>query len=496
MILLSVFYSPMNRIFKESIILFSGSLAVILITSLLFNSARKKEESLSLVDVCKQSGYLRYDGQSWNCDDLENIIGKITREDEQEIKEALRSSSLSPEKITTIIQEKIISKDIDSLDWDLLKDYPNDCGSGKAVRKIGDKIECISIWNDHNDIPSASPSDGDRDHFSTADQIYDWVINQGYSTSSGNGSVSKDDLTDLGSLSFDWDDSEISDALTINNSGSVDWESLISYPTACSAGKAVQAIGDTLTCVDVSGGTSLWTDSGSITYLTSTSDDLALGGTDSSAPFFFDTGSSKLYVDNLRVGGTSDYLEITSSGQLVFSGNATVWDDIRVPVTSAKAGGSKVPGFEKFKDNGSGSQGVFTYMFDASQEEELYFTVQLPHSYKPGSDIYPHVHWTTTSNNTGNVRWGLEYTWSTTSSVFSNSTILTATSAASGTAYTSQYTAFSAISGTGKNESSMLVCRVFRDADDSGDTHADDTALLEIDFHFEKEKMGTDNQNP
>src|SRR4029079_8147468 len=43
-------------------------------------------------------------------------------------------------------------------------------------------------------------------------------------------------------------DGFVADNLTISSSGSVDWTALTNYPTGCSAGQAVTAVGDTLTC--------------------------------------------------------------------------------------------------------------------------------------------------------------------------------------------------------------------------------------------------------
>ncbi len=88
-----------------------------------------------------------------------------------------------------------------------------------------------------------------------------------------------------------------------------------------------------------------------------------------------------------------------ADGTIVLEGNATVWDDFLVNPDATSRGGSKTPvwggtGGTAFKNN-SGSQGVFLWMFSASQEQEVYFTVQLPHKYKVGTDLYPHVHWTT-----------------------------------------------------------------------------------------------------
>ena len=53
------------------------------------------------------------------------------------------------------------------------------------------------------------------------------------------------------------------------------------------------------------GGSSLWTDGGTVTYLTSLTDDLAIGGTDSTAPFFFDESAGSLRIDG-HVGISAD----------------------------------------------------------------------------------------------------------------------------------------------------------------------------------------------
>src|SRR5690606_21642551 len=43
-------------------------------------------------------------------------------------------------------------------------------------------------------------------------------------------------------------DAYVADTLTIDGSSSVQWVALTGYPTACPAGEAVTAVGDTLTC--------------------------------------------------------------------------------------------------------------------------------------------------------------------------------------------------------------------------------------------------------
>jgi hypothetical protein len=161
------------------------------------------------------------------------------------------------------------------------------------------------------------------------------------------------------------------------------------------------------------------------------------------------------------------------------------WEDFRMPATSSKTGGSKDPDFAKFVDNGSGSQGVFTYLFDKTTEEELYFIMQLPHQWVEGSEIRPHVHCAPMDTGTGTLRWGLEYTWQ---NVFGGAfpatqIIYTAATAMPGVAKSHLLLPFtSAIDGTGKTLSSCLFLRVFRDT--ANDNYNNDAALIELDFHI------------
>lgn len=174
----------------------------------------------------------------------------------------------------------------------------------------------------------------------------------------------------------------------------------------------------------------------------------------------------------------------------------TVWDDIRVSLISTNTGSANAPDFTKFTDNGSSSGGVYLYLFDASTEEEVWFDVQIPHKYKAGSNLRPHVHWAPTSTNTGNVVWGLEYVAHSEGDTIGNSTIITVTDAGDGTAKKHQIVNFPEIDGTNLEESSIINCRFFRKAADAGDTYTGDAAVLSIDFHFEIEKMGTDDEYP
>jgi hypothetical protein len=196
-----------------------------------------------------------------------------------------------------------------------------------------------------------------------------------------------------------------------------------------------------------------------------------------------DTGEIRIGSD----GGTTNYSAFESDGTLEFNGTATVFDDLRIPGLSVKLGAS-APDLAAFLGAGN----LLVLRFDGgATTEQVYFTVQLPHSYKEGSNITPHVHWSAVDGNAGNVHWQLEYTWQNIDGTFPAVTTITATDATSGTAWDHQKAAFSAITGTGKTISSMLVCRLFRDPTDGADTYGSDAAFLEFDFHFELDTVGS-----
>src|SRR3990167_2813077 len=99
--------------------------------------------------------------------------------------------------------------------------------------------------------------------------------------------------------------------------------------------------------VDQTGGTNLWTDGGAITYLTSTTDDLAFGGTDSTAPFFFDVSTGNLTLDSL----TTDSGGVTiASGQDLTIGTIGLNDTGTGPTNS---GASLVGTFDEFANSSS-----------------------------------------------------------------------------------------------------------------------------------------------
>ncbi len=167
----------------------------------------------------------------------------------------------------------------------------------------------------------------------------------------------------------------------------------------------------------------------------------------------------------------------------------TVWDDVRVNALSVKLAGIKDPSFTAFMN------GVYSYTFSdqalAINEEEVFFTVQIPHTYKEGTDIECHVHWTPSDAAAGTVRWGLEYTWQDINGVFGATTIIYIDDATNSTDREHLVAPFPTITGTGYNLSSMLVCRLFRNSSHANDNYTNDAFFLEFDVHIEINTLGS-----
>ena len=170
----------------------------------------------------------------------------------------------------------------------------------------------------------------------------------------------------------------------------------------------------------------------------------------------------------------------------------TVWDDLRTPSNSVKVQGSSgIPSYAQFADDGSGSTGVYTYMFEPTDLNQVFFTIQMPHTYKEGTDLVPHVHWAPQSTNGGNCEWKMEYTIANIGTVFGDTATVTMLDAADGTINKHQVTTGATIDGSGMDISHMLVCRLYRDGGEGDDTFTGDAAFLEFDVHFEINTMGS-----
>ena len=186
----------------------------------------------------------------------------------------------------------------------------------------------------------------------------------------------------------------------------------------------------------------------------------------------------------------------TISGQVVFDQNilfsdsVEIYDDLKVPVNALKIQGANNQPLWSAIGSVNGTLASFHFGPDVMQQ--LFFVVQVPHGYMPGSALYPHIHWMPATSDAGAVVWGLEYTWASIGSTFDNTVSVTGTGVVNNSEQNMHKMTHvgSGIDGTGETESSMLICRMYRDGGDAADTFPGDAVLLEVDFHYRVEKIG------
>lgn len=190
------------------------------------------------------------------------------------------------------------------------------------------------------------------------------------------------------------------------------------------------------------------------------------------------------YYYNAGTAGTPSWTKLAPVGLR--------WDDLRVTLDKGSNSASL--------DYLSGSSGPQIWYFrNNGTEEAMSFTVQLPHGWKEGSIIYPHIHWTPRTTGSGNVEWNFEYSWANydpvTPQVFPAITTSTVISTGAFTAKSHNITALTTgntgIDGTGKKISSILICRIWRNSSDANDTYNADAGVLFMDFHLQIDGYGS-----
>lgn len=190
-----------------------------------------------------------------------------------------------------------------------------------------------------------------------------------------------------------------------------------------------------------------------------------------------------------KIGGADNHTLISSAGNMTFGGTATYWDDLFCGGLNVKLGGSADPTLTTFIG------GVKLYSFPDGSMKEVFATFQMPHNWKIGSTISPHVHWAASTTNAANCRWGLEYEWQDNGDTFAGTTTDYIAVAGSGTAKKAQISDFTYISGAGISAlGSVLVCRIFRDGGNGADGFTGDAFLLGFDIHIECDSLGSNEE--
>jgi hypothetical protein len=149
--------------------------------------------------------------------------------------------------------------------------------------------------------------------------------------------------------------------------------------------------------------------------------------------------------------------------------------------------------------------GIYLYEFDAAELREAFSNFHIPHAWKPGTMVYPHMHYSVNTASSGVVRWGFEYTLarrndSTGQTAFPATTTIyveqTIAANSDHTHFVCEAAEGNGIPGTNLEVDAMILMRVFRDAEHVNDTFPDSAFGITVDLHIEVDRASTPNRAP
>ena len=186
------------------------------------------------------------------------------------------------------------------------------------------------------------------------------------------------------------------------------------------------------------------------------------------------------------MGTINQTTEKTNYSVLRGEHDTSSWDDIIIP-PSGLSRNNLAPDRVTFIGS------VEAPAFSGSTLEQLSGSFEIPHDYKEGSTLRPHIHWAPSTTGIGNVEWQLEYTVACVGDVFPSSVTVVAVDAANGIDREHNAVEFGTIDGTGLEIGCMIQFRLFRDGGVGLDTYGSDAFLLSIGVHYEQDSDGSRN---
>lgn len=192
------------------------------------------------------------------------------------------------------------------------------------------------------------------------------------------------------------------------------------------------------------------------------------------------------YAGNVAGG---NYYEVESDGTAKFNGDATVWEDANVGATTLFGPAATQPDLAEFLDSTGTGTGIYGRAFDVG--EKVSGDVEIPHSYKEGSDLYFHLHWQgiTAPTGTDKVQWELTYCIADPEVVMPAATTITVETDFD-TQYENKLSAFAAISGASVTIMGQFIFTLERIAATT-DEYGGDALVQTVGLHYEQDTGGS-----
>jgi hypothetical protein len=188
-------------------------------------------------------------------------------------------------------------------------------------------------------------------------------------------------------------------------------------------------------------------------------------------------------------GANKQRVKIDATGALVWVDNFDdEWDDIIIPATSVLTTGPTPPDMEVFGPTGNIRLPAFAG--SGPTTEQAFGSFEIPHSWREGTIVRPHIHWAPRTANAGNVLWQMQVSIADASKEFPAEQLLTATCAA-GVQWKHFINEFDPLVMTGLHIGAIIAFRIFRNPGAVADTYADDAFLLSLGVHFQMDRAGS-----
>ena len=167
-----------------------------------------------------------------------------------------------------------------------------------------------------------------------------------------------------------------------------------------------------------------------------------------------------------------------------FRSKRVYWEDLRFPAAGINPpGAASDPG----RDTTDGR-----LSFSASATNVIAIQAQMPHAWKEGSVIVPHLHWSPTNTHGGSVYWRMEYKVANVGETFPGSfTPVNILAAGAGVSDAHQLASFGDIAMTGKRVSCMLLILLSRIGGEGTDDYNAACKLNEFDIHYQVDGFGS-----
>lgn len=177
------------------------------------------------------------------------------------------------------------------------------------------------------------------------------------------------------------------------------------------------------------------------------------------------------------------------------------WRDL-VGSPTINTPGAADPNWATYRGN------IKQYQFSNVNTNELWFTYHVDHDYKPGSDMYLHVHWSQiVADASKAVKWSFDVSYAKghDQAAFSAPIATSVTQSTSAVQYqhmiaevqlSAASPSASQLDSDNLEPDGLLLVRIYRDPSDVADTAAQAPFVHTVDLHYQTDRRSTPNKAP